>query len=1409
LINTSQYVYSTLINADSFNPHIYKDENNFIYVTTNTTVQNTDFIDLFISSDDGDTWYKDVKLPINDFALYHPKFFIKNDIYYIFAYGKESDKDAIYFIRKFTNMQDKQGNNIDDIWEDSFQKVIFDSRKHCRLTDITTDELGYYAYIAYDKETDNNKYEARFAVYSLTDFSIKMDVSVNENNQINQHHGKITTINDDVIGYSWEIQQQDVYSSTTYQIAYRQYDMITREWNTTIILSTDKSTNHYHQSITSTSDNTVYVTWLNTKPDTIEYYKTNKIFVATIVNADVSNIEEITSTAKANEYPFITHDEYDSLYITYATDNQIQYLTKKINSTKWIAITNLQEIDYKLLTTFCYNNNLYTIAHKDNDIHFVRIDTDLAEDFRSVDDFQIYDINSKEISFTWSKARNAEDIKLQILEEEKNWNWLTPNTTDSITPTTNNVNIVNLTPNLLTAFKIIYKTSDNKYHTMFFDKRLISDYDATHNYNLSWSVQPNTVEQKLYYATELWRDIKDIPISTSEYILKYNNSTTTAFRLNIIGGKSHGYSNIASPLNIALETNAYILTWIPFKNVTKIDVEQSIDGINFYTANINPVKSIADKAIIPNTNQVTYFYRLNYNTDKYSNIVTQTNNLKTTKINYNSVNLQWTTVEEDEITKFQYSLDEGNNWHTIVSPIKNSQSLIRNLKHNTNYWIRLYFPNRFTGKYSNIVKFTTQKHPVEDFKLHIHPNVNITNMRSDKKKYLKITDGYKTITEQETNIPITTSTPQLKFITSNQYSDIKIHYIDVTTNTHKEILLSKIADKQIQKHTALTNEIYFTLPLDKGVLYNIYIETLNSSYGNSEPIYIQTVSNEPCNLSVQSTQQHTINFTWENLDKITNDNSKYNVRLYYSNYNNADLTDYVVIPNISKPFVLSNLMQDTEYTFQLEVCYGKNFGRTEYIKARTQIENFLPVYGKRNHRERAFAFSKRDNKFYIFDRGKLYTYTDYNNQALICDYNIPANNIYADMLSDKNGYIHLIFTYGKYVYYCTNVKDEDNKQHNIENKILIENNVYVNEYLYPNITMEYNKNLLYIVWQEDYGTFSTVSLTQYRNAKPLFDNSMTMLNNNLYNNFPKIRLTHDNGFRIFAIDSANRLQIVTADIDNDYTSDYYLELSLGTEVLELENAVIEQYNDYDAVLDNLDNIRFIYDSKIENAKTSTYATYIDDKMTIESTFFNKLSSTKLFAYDEFVLIGKSDTSIMTSKYIAKENEFSDLIQESYQVEENPLFCIADKNNIYILTTKNGLFHIYTKPIKDIINNNNYISGKWIDNKFNLQNESLRVQAECWSNGDTNDYPQLYIKVNNKVKEITPVNENGFYANQSIKVNSFEELPINDSKANGIKNEDTKMMIKLVYNNNEEIIMDITDMLYYTWDNHNMINKFSH
>lgn len=1437
-----QYTYSSLITQNATNPYLYRDEYDIVYAVMDMKKDDEQWIDLFISADDGETWYTDSKLPIaEEFPLHNPKMFVKNDIYYLFAYGSSSfGSDDIYLIRKFVNVTDKQGNQIDDFWEQSWSRIIFDNHKHCRITDVTTDSVGYFAFISYDKECDSGVYESRLAIYSLTEYAIKMDVPINSNTKINQHNGRLIMINDNTIGVTWEMQIKDVYDGKTYQIAYRQYNLLSKEWTDLLVVSNDKKNNNYHQSITVNSAKTVFITWLNTQTtnenNNVQYFKTNTIQLGTVVDGELASVENITNEAKPNEYPYIVCDEYDNLYVMYNTNNYIQYITKKLNTDNWVSVTNIKESEWRLLVGYCFNNNLYTIAQNNDNTNFIRIDTDMAEVFQPVKDFQIYDINNKEIKFAWTAARNAEDIKLQMLAETQNWNWIKPNTTHEVDANTNEVYIVGLKPNILYALKLIYTTPDKKLHTIIYPKRLIDETSIKDNYHFTWDIPSNAIKQELFIAEELWIDTYDIPNGADNYTIKYSGDTTS-FRLNIRGGKAEGYSNEASPLMIDYKDNQYILSWIPFKNVEKVQMEQSIDGINYYPALTTPIKAEDNQCVINHTNKITYFYRMKYvsnGKEKLSNVVTLTNNLQALNIYYNAVDLQWTTTDESEIVKFQFTQDEGENWFTVTNSITNSQSTLRKLNYDDDYWIRLYFPMRFTGKYSNIIKIRTQKHPIEKF----------TCIQSNKKDKTPIHKGQGIFDEKlETHYNVPYNNVVIRFVVINEFSDINIHCVDMISGNDTVISYNSLSKKLEKQYTETKKELTATLSLNKGIPYNIYVEALNSTYGTSEKINVYTNGDGTPQLKVKTVTKNSCTLDIGSMNNITNNNASKCVRIYISpiinkqhSWNNEE--QQLIVSDITQPFVINNLMHSTTYNIRLECLYGDNYGVSETLQITTQDWNYEPIYGDKNVGETSFTYSKKNQLFYIFDSnngGRLYTYKnqgntldDKVNSTEFISYNLSYNHIYSDITCDKNGYVHCVFTCGKYVYYTTNCKENVNGNivtHNLNDLIVIEHNELVNEYLYPNITMDMDKNILYICWQEDFGTFSSVSMMEYRNGSPLIDSPITMLNNGLHNNIPKIRLTRDNGFKIFAIDSANNLQIVSADVNNNYDSPTYLEYSFKTDTLALDNPYTDAYNDYDVWIDNLNGVRIVYDSYNGTQRTSTYATYLQDsngkyKFNIESVFHNRLYSSVILAYDEMILLGKSeDKKLYSSKYVAKENQFSDLNEMNLSVSDSPiysseiykepLYAIGDKDNVYILENKDGRFYIYSVLVSDIIAKNNFVSDKWIGNQFAIENSVLSVVAEIWSNGDTMNYPQLFIKVNNMVKEITPFDEYGLRSEQNITVDSFEEIDKNDSAVHDYVNKDTKMIVKILYNTNKTLYIDVTDMLYYVWDESTIINKASH
>ena len=102
--------------------------------------------------------------------------------------------------------------------------------------------------------------------------------------------------------------------------------------------------------------------------------------------------------------------------------------------------------------------------------------------------------------------------------------------------------------------------------------------------------------------------------------------------------------------------------------------------------------------------------------------------------------------------------------------------------------------------------------------------------------------------------------------------------------------------------------------------------------------------------------------------------------------------------------------------------------------------------------------------------------------------------------------------------------------------------------------------------------------------------------------------------------------------------------------------------------------------------------------------------------------------------------------------------------------------------------------------------------EIWTSGDINYYPSLFIKCNKTIREITPLDEFGYRINKSIKVNSVENIDLTDStevtRASAYLSNNTKAMIEIKFNTTESLFVDLTDFMYYSWDNTTIIKSAS-
>ena len=127
---------------------------------------------------------------------------------------------------------------------------------------------------------------------------------------------------------------------------------------------------------------------------------------------------------------------------------------------------------------------------------------------------------------------------------------------------------------------------------------------------------------------------------------------------------------------------------------------------------------------------------------------------------------------------------------------------------------------------------------------------------------------------------------------------------------------------------------------------------------------------------------------------------------------------------------------------------------------------------------------------------------------------------------------------------------------------------------------------------------------------------------------------------------------------------------------------------------------------------------------------------------------------------------------------------------------------------DIVDTDISTGGILMSTPIEYQANDQQFVAIMWTVGDSNNYPQVYIKVNNDVKNITPTDEFGYPYNQVFVINKIEEMNLADSSISSIIKSNTKYVLKVTYNDTKSIILDITNMLYYNWDSNEMYNKLS-
>ena len=1367
---SNKFIYKNLITASGVNPYLYKDDEG-IYALVTNSANGSVWIDMYISYDDGESWFTESYLPPDTLKLYDAKMVSIGKSKYIFAHGyNQWGVDTIRYIR----YEPYEGNEEVYAWEDEWHDFFSEYLLHARITDITVDDSQNYIHVTYDKATAHGTYGVYYAIYSPTTNSIVFNKAIYSHPAYNQNNAKLIQSGSNTFSICWE--EENVYKKN--QIMYATFDSLTNSFSNPMELSMtkddDKHKSHYHPSMAIDSYSNIHIAWLRTT----DSYDTSYIQYMNITNDTPSTVQTLSEISENNKYPFMMCDENDNLYILYNfvkqnekralqtynyTQLNIRYWVKKYDSTEWTQITDLTENNWNILTGWCSDKNIYSLIVENNNLYFLRIDTNIAEVFAPVSDLKIDSITNSTISLSWTKARNAENIFLQRLNDD---NYIDATLVEPLSVNDTWAIALELEKGIY-KFRIKYTLDDGTENVQYIDKTFNINTDE---FKVSWEPIDNIISQTLQYTKETWSNLDDAIISNSDSSISYNFSKSiTRYRLNIIGGVAEGYSNEVKPLVIELDENSNIkLTWSKLNDILTLAVQESMDGINWYKAQTKEIIGPdSTSCTIENLNDVVYVYRLIYRNEAQtlltSNEVSMVNNLKLVNVTFNSVILHWNDITANEGKFFQYSLNHGISWENVLYPINNNLTNIPSLKHDTEYLFRIFFPNRYTGNYSNILTVTTMKKPIDDL-----------------------------IVLKQTNTSVT-----CQFTIDDDYSDIDV----ILYSAADDMRTFKLSDIEHTKTDIIVNEtwvgykIIFVIDwLSKGNHYNIGVEPLESSRGDlSNLLDIYTNGDGIESLEPIEITPHSVTLQFGELNKIDENTIQDYAAIFYS-YDDVNYS-YIMVDTVNQ-YKLENLMQNTKYYIYMECYYGDNYGKSPKIEIVTAEDKFDALKGQRLPGERCFC--KTHDAFYVFDKGILYKVTE-DNQEIVYDYKISSNHVYAAIDVDQNDNLHLVFSYNKHIYYATNCLLSDGTNSDIKEPILIAMNRYANELMFPDIKVTYDNRAL-IVYEENFGYNSRITYCAYKNKEKIA-NPTVYLDDNSLNVCPKLALKNShsenkgmNGFFIVTISNDNKLKLMSFNADCDKDSSTYKDELISTVKFDLKDNLVGIYNELSIESDNLDKPHICYYSYNNNDRSMTYAVIEGEE--ISQFAFYRCQTARVIPSECFVTIIEQDNQLYSSKFSVSQSTFTDrmLLNDKLLELDNFVNIIHDDENIYILSFENGLFLIQTFNMSDIEESNNYINNNWIDNEFSIEDDECTITV--WTDGDIHNYPLMYVKINSLVSDITPRDQYGNILNKSITVNSFE------------KDENSEFTYILTYNNDQTKVITAKDRLVYDWDKDTIINENS-
>jgi len=1342
---TDKYTYlSTITDQTLTRTHLQR-KDGVLYLAGNVTLESGEVrVAVLFSVDDGETW--ETELVDLDGEMHDPKLVLVNYDWWIIAHGQnELGIDTVHLARRVVDDKDTPH------WDEAWTPLLANQENTARVTDAIVDhENPTVIHLVYETKNARGRYAVRVALLSTVTGELAHDDLVSSTPALDQHNGRLAMINTDTVALVFEQRL----TTNNWSIVYTQYTWATWQFLEIKHLSGDVvldnvHVNCYHPSIAVDSTESVHICWLMTSDGYASAWAVHITVIDTAATVPIIISEQVAD----DRYPWVIVDDNNDLFVLVNLDHKsVKYLTRKHDEDSWTTITNLANNTWTILNGWCDDSNLYTVVVDDADVvKFLRVDTALAELFIPVNDLHIARIDANEVELRWTKARNAEQVVVQRVAVDE---WLIAPTLDSVAADDVSAHVVDLPEDGLYRFRLVYTKLDHTRGVIPLLDNLWTAGNEERDQLVTWTQVPDAKMLALEYTKLTWEDAMEVK-STADSCVLTLTAGEPLFRLSVTGGPREGFSNEVSPLTAeATPDGDVVLQWIIDDAMKSITVEQSIDGQRWFPCITSaPVDVDSRGCIVTNLARVVYWFRLRWTTDEdvelLSNEVTVCNCFRLTEVGGTYVNVGWVDVSSTEPRRVQISSDGGVTWYTVINAVENRTMRVPNLTRVTEYRLRLYYPDRFTGNYSNTITVVTSTAPVDTLKLIDQDNTTAT---------------FSAVIEGE----YTTATAVVR----NLYTDEEMRTTVTTLVDETGLLLFMLEDLPLGEYLGVSLELVGG-PME----------------GRSAEVTLAVDGLGPVNDALTTVDAHTLRVTADAPAGLTADDLPSTVTVLYSDdgvnwqsVTGGELIDGQLVVTINA------LLQDMVYTARLVITRGANKGTGVVLTAKTDEDVFPAVHGHRLPGERSAAVS--DKLVWIVDRDRVYNYNLTNDvQALITDLATGAARVWSSTVVDRAGHAHIAVATGKRVLLLRSTS--------MATPIEVYADPHGNAQTHVTITVRSDGREV-LTWTEHMGTTAWVMHAIVDGDNVSVDVLMAGVE---YRDASHV-LTHD-GYAVSAVTNTGDLMVTSIEPVLDPMSEDFGKNMITWYDAGVDNAVVD-----DASVDTklaVDNIGYVHTVYAMTDGNYALGTVVDGEYTQRCTTTGVQWVTPIVVDDVLALMAERDNNVVACRWSTTAERLTDwAVASNMTLDGTPLTLAKGGNKFLSVTTHAGMWVVAETDVHAAVDAEVF-NGVRVNDKLMLDLPNARVEA--WTIGDPDDNPRVFMKVNNITREVTDrVASTGLPAHTAVHLTALEELPVNQWEENNVPAE--ALGAVTLDSTVGQRVIDLTTWLACSWNPSEIVNKMN-